>query len=126
MEEDTGLGRTGERPSWIRSGSVFVRAVHLLAASAVLGAGLWEIPGPRTCPWWIAAAASGLLLLAAEALRHRELHREVCGLATALKLVLLGGAAALPAGAPWLLSAAFVVAVLGAHFPKRWRHRKLL
>jgi hypothetical protein len=122
---DETLGRIGDRPPYIRNGSVFVRAAHLLAASAILGAGLFGVAGARTQAWWIAAAASGVLLVVAEVLRHRELHREVAGLATIVKLVLVGLAGLAPSGAPWLLSSAFVVAVVGAHAPRHWRHRRL-
>jgi hypothetical protein len=104
---------------------VFVRAAHLLGTSAVLGAALFGVAGAAVHPWWIVAAASGVLLVVAELLRHPELWREVAGWATVAKLVLVGvGLAVSPAG-PWLLSTAFVVAVVGAHAPREWRHRKL-
>jgi hypothetical protein len=104
---------------------VFVRAAHLLAASAVAGACLFRVEDPAVRGWWIAASASGVVLLAIEIARHRGLLREAAGFATILKLVLVAGIALRPAAAPWLISAAFVVAVLGAHFPRRIRHRRL-
>ncbi|MHC4472315.1 MAG: hypothetical protein ACYS99_15300 [Planctomycetota bacterium] len=125
MEDDSKLGRVGDRPYWIRTGSVFVRAAHLLAASAVAGAYLLNGKDIDAQAWWLVAGVSGVLLLVAELLRHVELYREVAGWSTILKLVLIGGILAAPAAAPWLMSAAFVVAVLGAHFPRGWRHRKL-
>jgi hypothetical protein len=109
----------------MRTGSVFVRAAHLLAASAVAGAFLLAVEDARLLGWWIAAAASGLLLLVFEFLRHRELYREIAGWSTILKLLLIGLIPAVPAAAVWLMSAAFVVAVLGAHLPRGIRHRKL-
>ena len=124
-KDETRLGRTGDRPHWIRSWSVFIRAAHLLAASAVAGAYLLSVEGTGAHGWWIAAGASGVLLLLAEFLQHRELYREVAGWSTVLKLVIIGMIPVLPAGAFWLMSAAFVVAVLGAHAPRRWRHRRL-
>ena len=125
MEEKTGLGRTGDGPRWIRTGSVFVRAAHLLAASAVAGVYLLDVRDTEARGWWIAAGATGILLLAAEVSRHRELYREVAGWATLLKLVLIGLIPAFPPAAPWLMSTAFVVAVVGAHAPRNWRHRRL-
>jgi hypothetical protein len=125
MEDKSSIGRVGDRPYWIRSGSVFVRAAHLLAASAVAGVYLLGVRDADAGAWWIVAGVSGVLLLAAEFLRHRELHRELGGWSTILKLILIAGIPAAPALAPWLMSAAFVVAVLGAHAPKRWRHRRL-
>ncbi len=125
MDDDPALGRTGARPWWIRTGSVFVRAAHLLAASAVAGVYLLDVPDADAYAWWVAAGVSGVLLLGGEALRHRELYREVGGWATVLKLALIGVIPACRGAAPWLMSAAFVVAVLGAHFPRKWRHRKV-
>lgn len=124
-EDGSELDKMGDRPSRVRIGSVFVRAVHLLAASAVAGACLLNVEGTGVRTWWFVAAISGVLLLAAEFIQHAELYRELAGWSTILKLVLIGGIVAAPAAAPWLMSAAFVVAVLGAHAPRRWRHRRL-
>jgi hypothetical protein len=119
MEEE------GDRHRWIRTGSVLVRAVHLLGASAVAGVYLLAVHGVDARGWWIVAGASGVVLLLAELLRHPELWREVGGWATIVKLALIGLVLVLPAAALWLMSTAFIVAVLGAHAPRRWRHRKL-
>ena len=116
----------GNRPSRIRTGSVFVRAAHLLAASAVAGGYLLGTASPAGRAWWIAAGVTGAVLLVAEFLQHRELHREFAGWSTLLKLVLIGAIPVTPAvAAPWLMSAAFAVAVVGAHAPRRWRHRRV-
>jgi len=125
MEEQDRLGKPVGRLRWIRTGSVFVRAAHLLGACAVGGAYLLGVGDARLHGWWILAAASGLLLLAAELVQHRELYREVAGWATVLKLLLIGLIFVFPRAALWLMSAALIVAVIGAHAPKNWRHRKL-
>jgi hypothetical protein len=122
---DERMGRVGDRARWVRTGSVFVRAAHLLGASAVLGACLFGVADAAVHPWWIAAGVSGAALVVAELLRHPELWREGAGWATILKLCLVGLSLSAPSAAPWLLSAAFVVAVVGAHAPREWRHRKL-
>ncbi len=109
----------------VRNGSVFIRAAHLLGASAVAGAYLLAVEDTGVNAWWIVAGVSGVLLLVAELIQHRELYRELAGWSTVLKLVLVGLIPALPAAAPWLMSTALVVAVLGAHAPRRWRHRRL-
>ena len=101
------------------------RAAHLLAASAVLGACLWNVGDRGVHWWWLAAGVSGGLLILAELLKHVELYREVAGWSTVLKLLLLALALAAPVAAPWLMSAAFVVAVVGGHAPRVWRHRRL-
>lgn len=125
MGREAEPGNVGDRPRWIRGGSVFVRAGHLLGASAVGGACLLGVADGRVHGWWILAAASGVLLLVAEFLQHPELYREAAGWATILKLVLIGLIFVLPGAAPWLMGSAFIVAAVGAHAPKRWRHRRL-
>ena len=114
-----------EKP-WIRIGSVFARAAHLVAACAIGGACLLSVEAPLDHAWWILVGVSGALLLAAEWIRHPDLHRVLAGWATVLKLALLGGIALAPAAAPWLVAAAIVVSALGAHLPRRWRHRRLI
>lgn len=125
MAENIKLGKVGERPFWIRTGSVFVRAAHLLAASAVLGACLWGVEGRGLHAWWLCAGISGVLLVIAEFVKHLELYREVAGWSTLLKLVVLACCFVVPVGAPWLMAGAFVIAVVGAHSPRVWRHRRL-
>ncbi len=88
MEDDSNLKETDDRGSWLRSGSVFIRAAHLLAASAVGGACLLDVEAAGTHAWWIVVGASGVLLLVVELVRHRELHRELAQYTIALKEVL--------------------------------------
>ncbi len=126
MNDDrSDLGRTVDRSSWIRTGSVFVRAVHLVAASAVAGAYLLGDGVSAGHTWWAVAGLSGVLLLVAEGLRHRDLYRETAGLATIGKLALIGALFLVPDAGPCLMGAAVVVAGIGAHAPRRWRHRRL-
>jgi hypothetical protein len=124
-ENGSRLGKAGDRPSWIRNGSVFIRAAHLLAASAIAGAYLGNVEVTVAHVWWLVAGVSGMLLLATEFLWHRDLLREPAGWATIIKLLLVGGIPAVPCAAGWLISGAIVVAALGAHAPRRWRHRRL-
>ncbi len=126
IDDHDHLGRVGDRPFWVRSVSVFVRAVHLLAASAVAGAFILGHGETLGHAWWAVAGLSGVLLLGTEGMRHRELYRETAGHATALKLTLIAAIAFAPGIAVWLMSAAVVVAALGAHAPRRWRHRRIL
>jgi hypothetical protein len=115
------------RPSRIRIGSVFVRAAHLLAAGVVAGGILLGVVGGVPHIWWILAGASGVLMMVVEFIQHRELHREIAGWSTLLKLLLIGGIFAVPAAAaPSLMASAFLVAVVGAHAPRSWRHRRVI
>ena len=105
--------------------SVFVRATHLLAAAAVAGAFLLDVDPARLHGWGILAALTGLVLLGFEFRLRPRLHREVCGAATILKLLLLGAIILFPTGAPWFVAYAILVAAVGAHAPKSWRHARL-
>ena len=122
---DSRLGQTADRPYWIWLVSIFIRAVHQVGAAVFLA--VFLLPGqpdlPRT--YLVLATVTGGLLMVFEMLRHRQLLRETAGLATLIKLVLMGMALHgwLP-GAPAILIA-FVLAAIFAHAPKHIRHRRL-
>lgn len=119
------MGRIGERPYWILNFSILIRAVHQVGAAVFLAAYLLDaVPGPPLA-YVIVALISGGLLLGSEWLRHRQIFRELAGMITIVKLLLLGAAyhGFLPLPATVLL--AFVIASIGAHAPKKVRHRLL-
>jgi hypothetical protein len=119
------MGRIGERPYWILNLSILVRAVHQIGAAVFLAAYLLDvIPEPPRI-YVLIALLSGILLLITEWLRHRQIFREIAGLITLVKILLLGAAyhQFLPATETVLL--VFFIASLGAHAPKKVRHRLL-
>lgn len=119
------MGRIGYRPYWVFLLSILIRALHQVGAAVFLAAYLLDaVPAPPR-EYAIAVMLTGVLLLGSEWLRHRQLYREISGVATWLKLLLLGAAfhGFLPAPAMVLL--AFVVASIGSHAPKEVRHRLL-
>jgi NhaP-type Na+/H+ or K+/H+ antiporter len=71
------------------------------------------------------ALVSGGLLLGTEWWRHRQIFRELAGMITVVKVLLLGAAyhSFLPPTATVLL--AFIIASIGAHAPKNVRHKLL-
>ncbi|MFH1807553.1 MAG: hypothetical protein ABIJ09_02315 [Pseudomonadota bacterium] len=119
-------GRVRNLPGWARVGSVLVRAAHLTACAAILGGQLVGGRVPGLGLWWVLAATSGVLLLAHEWASHPDLLRQLSGWVTIAKLGLLALARAVPTIATGVLLVAFFIAVLGAHLPKRWRHRILV
>jgi len=124
-ENSSRLGRLGDRPYWAYLLSFPIRALHQVGAAVFLAAYLLDVRlGPPEF-YLILAVASGGLLLAAEWWRHRQLHRELAGLATLVKILLLGAAfhGFLPPGI--VVLTAFVIASLAAHAPKKTRHRLL-
>ncbi|PNU21074.1 hypothetical protein C2E25_04475 [Geothermobacter hydrogeniphilus] len=118
-------GRIGERPYWVLNATLLVRAAHQVGVAVFLAAFLLDaVPGPPKL--YIAiAVGSGILLMLSEWMRHRQIFRELAGMITMLKLLLVGAAfhGILPPAATVLL--AFLIASIGAHAPKNIRHRLL-
>lgn len=119
------MGKTVQRPIWVLYFSITVRAVHQLGAAIFLTAFLFADFYPLAQPFFMVGVVSGIVLLAAEAIRHREIYREVSGLVTVSKCLLLGAAyhGLLPATGTVVV--AFIIASIGAHSPKPVRHRLL-
>ena len=125
-EHNEKMGRIGNRPFWVLNLSILIRAVHQIGAAIFLAAYLLDvIPGPPVF-YVIIALISGGLLLATEWMRHRQIFRELAGMITVIKILLLGAAyhGFLPLQETALL--AFFIASLGAHAPKKVRHRLLV
>ncbi len=124
-ESDSRLGPVVPRPYWLVLVSVAIRALHQVGSAVYLSSFLLDdILGPPPFYLWL-AIGSGLALMATEALRHRALYREVAGLATILKVVLLGIVfhGYLPGTSTVLV--VFIFAAIAAHLPKNLRHRLL-
>lgn len=123
--EGSRMGRIGNRPYWVLNFSILIRAIHQVGAAVVLTAFLLDTIGRPPSMYLSIAIFSGGLLFLAEWMRHRQICRELSGVTTAIKLLLLGAAyhGLLPATATVLL--AFVIASVSAHAPKLIRHRLL-
>lgn len=119
------MGRIGYRPYWIFALSIFIRALHQVGAAVFLAGILLDLHPQPPAMYVVIGAVTGVLLLASEWLRHRQVHRELSGVVTVVKLLVLGAAyhGFLPAQGAVLL--AFVIASLGSHAPKEFRHRLL-
>jgi len=117
------LGRTGYRPFWILKLSICIRAVHQVGAAVFLAAFLLDGISKPPLPYILLATISGLVLLLVESMRHRQIYRELSGLSTLVKLILIGAAyhGFLPETTTIL--AAFTLASISAHAPKLYRHR---
>jgi hypothetical protein len=124
-ENSETMGRIGDRPYWVLHLSILIRAAHQVGAAVFLAAFLLDvIPGPPPAYVFVAFLSGGLLL-GTEWLRHRQIFRELAGMISVVKLLLLGAAyhGFLPLPATVLLI--FVIASIGAHAPKKVRHRLL-
>ena len=119
------MGRIVDRPYWVLYLSLLARVVHQVGAAVFLAAYLLDaIPGPPIL-YVLVALFSGGLLFFTEWLRHRQFHRELSGMTTMAKVLLLGAAyhGLLPMQGTVVL--AFVFASVVAHAPKLVRHRLL-
>jgi hypothetical protein len=119
------LGRLGDRPYWAYIFSIWIRAVHQVGAAVFLASFLLtdQMRLPRL--YLILVSVSGVMLLGAEAWKHRQLLRELLGVSTLIKMVVLGLVyhGWVPATLPVLF--VFVLASLCSHAPKSVRHRLL-
>lgn len=124
-EDSVKMGRIGYRPYWVLNFSLLIRAIHQVGAAVFLAAYLLDaIPGPPAL-YVAVALLSGGLLFATEWMRHRQSYRELSGMTTIVKVLLLAAAlhSLLPPQETVLL--VFVLASVAAHAPKRVRHRLL-
>jgi len=119
------LGRLGDRPFWVLSLSIFIRAVHQVGAAVFLASFLIDELSNPAPGYLLLTIISGCMLFFTEGMRHRQIYREVSGLSTFIKLILIGAAyhGFLPETITIL--AAFIIASAGAHAPKIIRHRLL-
>ncbi|MGB3212297.1 MAG: hypothetical protein WBB19_16465 [Desulforhopalus sp.] len=119
------MGRIGHRPFWVLNLSILIRAVHQVGAAVFLTTYLLdEIVHPPSF-YLVIVFSSGVALFFAEWMRHRQICRELSGVTTAVKLLLLGAAYHDFVSAPAAVLLAFVLASIGAHAPKMVRHRLL-
>lgn len=113
------------RPYWVLNLSVLIRAVHQVGAAVFLATYLIDGIAHPPSFYLVLVFVSGMALLFTEWLRHRQLYRELSGVTTACKLLLLGAAYHGLLSAPIAVLLAFVLASVGAHVPKKVRHRLL-
>jgi NhaP-type Na+/H+ or K+/H+ antiporter len=121
--KDNKMGRIGNRPWWILNFSILVRAGHQVGAAVFLAAFLLDVQLPFL--YLIIVFGSGVALFLAEWMRHRQICRELSGVSTFIKLLLIGAAYHGFLSAPITVLLAFILASVGAHAPKMVRHRLL-
>ncbi len=119
------MGRIGKRPYWVLNLSNVIRAIHQVGAAVFLTSFLLGETVLLPQMYLIAVFVSGFGLFFTEGMRHRQIFRELSGLSTLLKLVLLGAAyhGFLPATPTVLV--VFLMASMMSHAPKFIRHRMM-
>jgi len=124
-KETAKQGRIGFRPFWVLNVSILLRAIHQIGAAVFLAAYLIDDIGPAPLFYVILAGVSGTALLLTEWLRHRQIYREISGLSTLVKLLLLGLAFHDILPQTTTVLATFIIASVASHAPKQFRHRLL-
>ena len=119
------MGRTGHRPLWVLKLSIGIRAVHQIGAAVFLTSFLLSEIGRPPPPYVLLATISGIALLLVEAMRHRQFYRELSGLTTFIKLIMIGLAYHGFLPGTLTILAAFILASIGSHAPRLYRHRLL-
>lgn len=119
----TKLGKIGYRPFWVLKLSICLRALHQVGAAVFLASFLLEeVNGPPRMYLLLTVISGGALLLA-EAMRHRQFYRELSGLTTFTKLILLGLAFHSISPQTITVVIVFLLSSISSHAPKLFRHR---
>jgi len=124
-EHDPKMGKIGNRPFWVLKLSILLRAFHQIGAAVFLATFLIDELEATPLFYLVLVSTSGVALLIAEWMRHRQIYRELSGLSTMIKLVLLGLAFHQILPQPVTVLAAFFLASISSHAPKLYRHRLL-
>jgi hypothetical protein len=109
-----------------RAWQVGARTVHIAAMGLLLGGVAFRVPVRELVVPVGLTVASGLVLLGIDLWKSCAYVYQGNGVAVLLKLALLGLGMLFPsARLEWYL-AATVIASIGSHMPKTWRHWSLL
>jgi len=121
--KEQGMGRIGERPYWVLNLSIVIRALHQVGAAVFLTTFLLGDDFHLPPLYLYLVFLSGFALIFTEWLRHRQVFREASGIATFIKLLLLG--AAFHQFLPMIPTVVFtfLLASISSHAPKKIRHR---
>jgi hypothetical protein len=117
------LGRKADRPYWVLVVSIGIRAAHQVGAGVFLASFLFRDTMTLPVFYLVLALGTGGMLLITEGIRHRQFFREIIGVSTMAKLILLGIAVHGRIWVSLLVVAAFVLSSVCSHLPKNIRHR---
>lgn len=121
--KEIAMGRIGSRPYWVLSLSIVIRALHQLGAAVFLASFLFTESVFLPPVYLYLVFVTGFALVFTEWLRHRQLFREVSGIATSVKLILLGAAYHHFFPMTGTVIITFFLASICSHAPKNIRHR---
>ena len=114
------------RLKWARPCQVALRTLHVAAMAVVLGGLAFGVDDAKLRSAGLVTVASGVLLLAIELARSGVYLYTGAGVATLLKLALIGLGQLFPVARFELYLAATLVASVGSHMASPWRHWSVL
>jgi hypothetical protein len=123
-----GAPRRGDGPRPTRSFrgeravKVAARSVHIAAMGVVLGGVVLAVPEQALMTAISVTVASGLTLFGVDLWKEAAYLTQGNGVAVLLKLALLGLGLVLPDARPACYLSATLVASVGSHMPRAWRH----
>ena len=100
-----------------------VRASHVVLAGVYLGAVVFDVQPAFRWPWFLAALASGLLMLCLDLYETGAFLLQLRGLVVTVKLVVLALVPVFGAAAVWVLAAVAFASVISSHAPASFRYR---
>ncbi len=123
-------GRASERSSctgsFTRAWNIALRATHISVTGVLVGGHVFGIAPGRLIPWVYMAIITGLVLMLIEAYPDWRYFSEGRGVMVLAKVSLL-------CTIPWfwqervaILAAILIMASIGSHMPKRYRHYSLI
>ena len=105
---------------------IAARTLHIVTMALVLGGMAYAVPATALEVPFVLAILSGMLLLGMELWKSPSCLHQGSGVAILLKLALLLLGQWFPAARIECYLAATIIASIGAHMPKAWRHWSLL
>ena len=107
---------------YARAWNIALRTSHIGTSGILLGGHVLDVPRERLVVWLLLTIASGVCLTAIEAYPHGRWFHEVRGILVWGKLILLGLAAWQWSYRVPILAVVVVMASVGSHLPRRFRH----
>ncbi len=117
------MGKKGDRPYWVLILSILIRAAHQIGAGVFLSFFLFKDSIVLPKFYLGLVLVTGGMLLITETIRHRQFFREMIGVSTIVKLILIGMAVHGGIAPKVLVVTSFVIASVCSHMPKKARHR---
>jgi hypothetical protein len=105
---------------------VALRTVHIAAMALVLGGAAFRVPDRETFVPLLLTVGSGVLLLAVDLAKSCVFLYQGAGVASLVKLALVGLGYHLPESRLAFYLAAMVVGSIGSHMTSSWRHWSFL